>query len=40
MAPVRFPAHQQRSYVKNRGATVEEKGVTTDFARRSIATGS
>src|SRR5512143_2919939 len=25
VAPVRFPAHQQRTYVKNRGATVEDQ---------------
>ena len=25
VAPKRFSAHQQRSYVKNRGATVEDK---------------
>jgi len=37
VAPMRFPVHQQRTYVKNRGATVEEK---LGAERQGIFTGS
>jgi hypothetical protein len=31
VAPVRFSAHQQRTYVKNRGATVEDQSDIIEF---------
>src|SRR5215217_7051637 len=37
MAPVRSPAHHQRSYVENRGATVEKKFAVTMMERVGIA---